>query len=404
MSRRWFVGLSSGSSLNGVDVALIETEGTGLDLRLRLKHFHQHSFSRDVREFLWRMVNSGQADLRQLAVLHRVLGETYAFAADHAIETAKVPRTYFYAVGLSDHMLWHETEGRFPSTLCLGMVSVLAEKLGLTVASDFRSRDVVSGGQGFPLTSQVDHLLFQSPTEQRVLVHLGGMASVLWLPRGGGLRDLVGFQTTPCTVLLDGFMRLLTGGREVCDQGGKHAVQGCCIEPLVERWLAHPLLQKKPPKSMNRAEFGEVFLEQAVQQAKQLGRNLHDVLCSATHFVVRAVVQAVQRFLPAVPDRILLSGGGVRNGFLWRLIEQHVSPTPVEKIDAYGIPAEARKATAFAGLAALTLDGVPTNVPSVTGAVGARILGSLTPGNSGNWARCLAWMHAQTAPWNRAAA
>ncbi|MCI0380241.1 MAG: anhydro-N-acetylmuramic acid kinase [Gemmataceae bacterium] len=404
MSRRWFVGLSSGSSLNGVDAALVETEGTGLELRPKLKHFLQHSFSRDVREFLWRMVNSGQADLHQLAVLHRVLGETYAFAANQAIEQTKSPRTYFYAVGLSDHTLWHETEGRFPSTLSLGMASVLAEKLGLTVVSDFRSRDVVSGGQGFPLTSLIDHLLFHTPSEQRVLVHLGGIASILWLPRNGGLRDLVGFQATPCTVLLDGLMRLLTGGREVCDQGGKHAVQGCCIEPLVERWLAHPLLQKKPPKSLNRAEFGEAYLQQAVQYAKQLGRNLHDVLCSATHFVARAVVQAVQRFLPAAPDRILLSGGGVRNGFLWRLLEQQVAPTPVEKMDAYGIPAEARKAVAFAGLAALTLDGVPTNVPSVTGAGGARLLGSLTPGNSANWARCLAWMHAQAAPWSRAAA
>jgi anhydro-N-acetylmuramic acid kinase len=173
---------------------------------------------------------------------------------------------------------------------------------------------------------------------------------------------------------------------------------------LLQRWLAHPTLQKKPPKNISRHEFGEDFLNHGIRLARHFHRNLHDVLCTATHFVARAVVQAVERFVAKPAQRILLSGGGVRNGLLWSLLEQHFAPVPVEKTDAYGIPAEARKAVAYAGLAALTMDGVPTSLANVTGAGGARLLGQFTPGSSANWAHCLGWMAGQTTPWALAAA
>jgi anhydro-N-acetylmuramic acid kinase len=172
----------------------------------------------------------------------------------------------------------------------------------------------------------------------------------------------------------------------------------------VDRWLMHPWLQKKPPKSVARQEFGDEFLNHAVQYARQMHRNLHDLLCSAAHFVARAIVQALRRFISPAPERVLLSGGGVRNGLLWSLLAQHLAPVPLEKTDVYGIPAEARKAVAFAGLAALTMDGVPANLPGATGASGPRLLGSFTPGSSTNWAHCLAWMAAQARPLTLAAA
>ena len=117
-----------------------------------------------------------------------------------------------------------------------------------TVIGDFRSRDVILGGQGFPLTPVIDYLLFHCPGEDRVLIHLGGMATILWLPGEPGMRSLLGFQASPCNLLLDNLMQRLTGGRESCDVGGKHAVQGRCIEPLLQHWLAHPALLRRPPK------------------------------------------------------------------------------------------------------------------------------------------------------------
>jgi anhydro-N-acetylmuramic acid kinase len=125
---------------------------------------------------------------------------------------------------------------------------------------------------------------------------------------------------------------------------------------------------------------------------------LHDVLCTATHFVAQCVGQALERFVPEKPSRVLLSGGGVRNGLLWKLLEGRLPGLPLERIDRFGVPSAARKAVAFAGLAALTLDGVPANLTTATGASGSRLLGSITPGSPANWARCLAWMNALAAP------
>jgi anhydro-N-acetylmuramic acid kinase len=240
--------------------------------------------------------------------------------------------------------------------------------------------------------------MFHSPSEDRVLIHLGGYATLVWLPAQGGPRQCVGFQAGPCGLLLDGLMRYVTGGKEVCDVGGKHAVQGRCIEPILEKWLAHPRLQRRPPKSWPSGGHAPEFIEQALHSARELQRSAHDVLCTATHWSARMIVDGCRKFLPWPPQRVLVSGGGARNGFLWRLLEQGLDGIPLEKTDAHGVPTDARKALAFAALGALSLDGVPINLPSVTGAAGPRLLGQWTPGTSANWARCLNWMASQTQP------
>ena len=400
MATRYLIGLSSGSSLNGVDAALVRLDGVGLRLAARLDQFLHWPYPRELRDMLVRADSADDALLRQAALLHRLLGETYAGAARKLTEAARLAANEVLCIGCSGHALAHDPEGRYPTTLNLGMTSVVAERTGITTISDFRSRDLVLGGQGVPLTPVVDHLLFHDAAESRVLVHLGGLATVLALPAAGTPKDVIGFHAAPCCLLLDGFMQHLTNGREPYDAGGKHAVQGRCIEPLLQRWLAHPLLLRRPPKTISRLDFGPEFIQQAVAWAQQTKNSLHDLLCTAAHFVVRAIVDALRRFIPGQPARVLLSGGGTRNGFLWRLLEQQLAPLKVEKIDNYGIPAEARKAVAFAALAALALDGVPANLPSVTGASGPRLLGTFTPGAPPNWARCLAWMarHAATPP------
>jgi len=392
---RYFIGLSSGSSLHGVDAALVRVDGVGPTIAPQLAQFVHEPFGRDVRDLLLRL--AGDATSRHFGLAHRVLGEAFANAARKVVDLTKQTWQQVLAIGLSGHTVWHDADGRFPSTLSLGMPAAVAERTGVTVVSDFRSRDLLVGGQGAVLTSAVDVPLFHDDHERRVLIHLGGLATVLWLPAESGLRDVIGFQAAPCTLMLDGLMRLLTGGRESFDPGGRNAVQGRCLEPLVERWLAHPFFKRKPPRSVPVYEFGRDFLEHAVELAKAEGGNLHDLLCTATHFTARAIAESVQRWLPAAPDRVLVSGGGARNGLLWRLLEQQLDPAPMERTDRFGVPAEARKSVGYAGLAALAMDAVPGNVPASTGATGPRLLGSFTPGDGANWARCLAWMAGQTA-------
>jgi anhydro-N-acetylmuramic acid kinase len=406
MKERWYIGLSASESLFGVDAALVRVEGQGTELALRLDHYHHVPYARELRELLRQVRTATTIELRHLGTLHRVLGETFALAVRQSLEQRRLPQHEIFCIGCPGQELWHDAENRFPAHLSLGMASVLAERTGLTTLTDFAGRDLAVGGHGWPLTTLVDVLFFHHPGEHRLLLHLGSVASVLSLPaqRLPHGRNVIAFQAAPGTGLLDGLMRLLTNGREDVDSGGKHAVQGRCLEPLLERWLQHPFLQRRPPRCVPRNEFGPDFLNQAVEQAKQIEGNLHDVLCTMTHFVARALLQAIATHVPTPPARILLSGRGVRNGFLWHLLEQNFGSVPMEKIETHGIPTEARKAVAFAGLAALTMDGVPVNIPGVTGATGPRLLGQFTPGSSGNWARCLAWMARQNAPLQAAAA
>jgi anhydro-N-acetylmuramic acid kinase len=405
MTSRWIIGLASGHSGDGVDAALAELEGVGLELRvLQVRGLHQ-PHSPEVRELIRRCSSPAPCEVRGVSRLHRLLGETFAAAARAVADHASFSLQRVQCIGCPGHTVWHDPEGRFPSTLGLGMAAVIAERCGITTVSDFRTRDVAAGGQGVPLAALADLILFRHPRESRLLIHLGGLARVLYLPAGARPHEVIGFEAGPCNGLLDALMRHLTGGRETFDPGGKHAVQGRCIEPLLRDWLAHPYLQRRPPKSLPRHLFAEEFAARAVRQARELQGSLHDLLCTATHFVARGITSSAQRFLPRPADRTLLSGGGVRNGLLWHLLEQQLGRATaacrqagMARTDEVGVGADARKALTFGLLAALTLDGVPGNVPSATGAAGSRLLGSLTPGSSVNWARCLAWMATQSVP------
>jgi anhydro-N-acetylmuramic acid kinase len=421
---RNFIGLSCGCSLLGVDAVLARVEGLGADAGLHVESYLHAPFGHELRELLWGVATTAAPELRQLATLHRVLGETCALAVRQLLEQSRKPASQISCIGFPGLSLWHGAEGRFPSTLNLGMAGVLAERTGLTTLSDFSSRDLALGGQGLPLSAIVDAMLFHHPHEHRVVIHLGSTVTLVSLPAQSAAFtthhsplttyhspstthsdcNVIGFQAAPGTMLLDGLMRLLTNGREPYDAGGKHAVQGRCLEPLLERWMQDHFFRLRPPKCVPRHEFGPDFLSRAIEQAKHNSGNLHDVLCTMTHFVARATVHSLQNYVPAMPARVLLSGNGVRNGFLWHVLEQRLGPLPLEKTDAHGIPAQACKALAHAGLAALTMDGVPVNLPSVTGASGRRLLGQFSPGSSGNWARCLAWMAQQTSPLQAAAA
>jgi anhydro-N-acetylmuramic acid kinase len=401
MPSRWIIGLTSGASADGVDAALLEIEGVGLNLKVRLARALHQPYGGELRDRIVRVAGSEPIDSQEVCLLHRLLGETFAAAARQVADRASFTLHKTQCIGCAGHTVRHDPEGRFPSTLSLGMPAIVAERTGITTVHDFRSRDMAAGGQGVPLEALADFLLFRHPDESRVLLHLGGVARIVFLPSGRGrIEEIHGFEPGPCNVLLDTLIRQATGGREQFDPGGRHAVQGRCLEPVVQKWLGHPYLLRRPPKSLPWHFFGDEFVAQVLRQARQENWSLHDVLCTATHFVVRGITDSLRRYLPSgrLPDRVLLTGGGVRNGLLLHLLQQQVGAIPLDRTDAHGVLAEARKAMCIGVLTALCMDGVPANVPSATGAVGSRLLGSWTPGSSANWSRCLGWMAAQSIP------
>lgn len=395
MPTRYIIGLAPGTSLHGVDAVLLETHGSGLDLTLRIVHSCHQAYPKDFRNMMLRLHTSAAVEVRHLSLLHRLLGEIFAQAGRQVVDEARISLQQVMCLGCAGQGVWQEPEGRYPSLLETGMPAVIAERTGLTTISDFRSRDLAAGGLGTPIEALADYLLFRHPQEDRVLVHLGGTARILFLPAGCKEMDIVGFDAVPCNMLLDGLVRHGTAGRESSDGGGRFAVQGRCIEPVLESWLDHPYWNRRPPKALSAAAFGDGFAAQAVKLARQHDRN--DLLCTATHLISRVVAQSVRRLRSdgRLPDRVLLSGCGVRNGLLWQLLEQQLGPALLVKTDSVGVPPESRRAISHGILAAMTLDGVPANVPAATGAAGSRLIGSLTPGTASNWARCLSWMAAQ---------
>ena len=400
MPARWIIGLASGASADEMDAALLEVEGAGLEIRPRLASSLHQPYGAELKEMIRRLSSPGTCEVREVALLHRLLGESFAAAARSAADQASLSLQEVQVIGCPGHTVWHDAEGRFPSTLSLGMAAVVAERCGVTTVGDFRGRDVAAGGQGVPLAALTDHLLFRSPREGRVLLHLGGTARVVFLPAGERPTDVIGFEAGPCNLLLDELMRQMTGGRAEFDAGGKHAVQGKCVESLVREWMQHPFFSQRPPKCLPRQVFGEAFAVQALHQAARAASG--DARSALHGDAFRGPRR--RRGTAALP-----AGGPIsrphsaqrrraRNGLLWRLLEQQMPDVPIGRTDEAGVPVGMRKAMSFGLLAALTVDGVSGNAPSATGAAGPRLLGSLTPGSSANWSRCLAWMAAQSPP------
>jgi len=397
VSMRWLIGLAANSRGDKVAAALIETKGVGIDQEVRPIRVLRQSYPRDVRDGLAQIRASRTADLRQLTILHRVLGESYAAIAEQLAAEAGFPLQRVLGLGLEPQTMWREVEGRYPSMLPLGLAAAVAERTGITTLSSFAARDLAVGGQGTGITDLADFVFYRTGGENRLIVHLGEVARLVLLPASGRPREIRGFEAGPCNILLDGFIASVSKGKESFDPGGRYAVQGKCHDGLLARWLSHPYYARRPPKSVPRADFGREFVEQALQLARQEEISIHDVLCTATHLVARGVTDAVSRLVagPLARVRVLIGGGGARNGFLLHLIQHGLADFPLESLERPGFPADGHRALAAALLAALTLDGVAANVPGSTGARAGRVLGSMTPGSPANWARCIAWMAGQ---------
>ena len=406
-----------------IQAVLVETQGVGLHLRGKLLHHLSYPLGRDFAD-LWQQYQSDRISLtgNQLGKLHALLGQAMLLASNHLLVQNRQEPDRVMAIGYLGPLLWHDPQHGQVTTHDLGMTAVLADRLGISVVSDFREIDIAGGGQGMPISALADGLLYRSEKEHRLLLHLGSMASMLYLPPGGKAQDLLAAEIVPCNSLLDRAIRQGTAGREKFDNAGRIAVQGTCLDSLIARWQEDPSLQRKPPRSIARKDFGNDFLQHAFQLTAQNEGTLQDLLCTLSHFIVRTIIHACCSWLPvevtesarvnqlgSVGDpplrtvnssmtgsaiekmNVYLSGGGVANGMLLRLLKYYAPGWEFKKLDELGFSATARTATGAAIMAALTLDGVPVSTPSGTGTVG-RMLGRITPGHPGNWAKCLRWM------------
>ena len=377
-------GLMSGTSLDGIDVAVLEVMGQEpATLRTRFLGFATAVHPDELRGRLLRAVELGGP--QELAHLHRELGRAFGRALNELLQRSGIQAEELAAVGSHGQTVWHAPPepGAPGATLQLGCPHTLAEETGVPVVSDFRSRDVAAGGHGAPLVPWPDWVLLRRPGQGRALQNLGGMGNVTWLPAEGGPEGVQAFDTGPGVALLDGAAREASGGRDPWDVDGRRARRGSVQESLLEGLLEHPFFQLPPPRSTGRESFGEAYLGRIVQEVDpKTEADWDDLLATLTALTARSVARSYRDHLPVDHiHEVVLTGGGARNPALVDALTQALDPLPVHTgSQALGMDPDAREAAAFALLAWAHLQGVPGNLPQVTGAAGPRVLGSLTPG------------------------
>jgi anhydro-N-acetylmuramic acid kinase len=376
------IGLMSGTSLDGVDAAIVDFEGNTTDaLDWRVVAFHTVPYSAEQRREIHTAIERGTA--ADLCRLHARLGEWLAAGALAVCERAGVARASVQLIGSHGQTVWHDppSAAERGATLQLGCAATIAERTGTAVVSDFRSRDVAAGGEGAPLVPWADHVLFASADRRRVLQNIGGMANLTWLPPRGSASPVLAFDTGPGNALIDAAVELATRGADSYDRDGHWAKLGTIDEPLLAELLAHPFHARTPPKSTGREVFGRGMVQSIVARlspaAPEAWANL---IVTLTAYTARSITDAIERWvLPLGVDEVIITGGGARNPVLMQLLRARLAPIPVHDGAALGVDAEAKEAVAFAALAWAHVHGVPGNVPAATGARGTRILGSFTP-------------------------
>lgn len=375
------IGLMSGTSLDGVDAALIEIDGSTADLAWSLVAFRTIPYDARQREQIHAGITQGNAE--SLCRLHADLGEWFAAAAAELCHGCGVPLERVELIGSHGQTLWHEPPGaRRGATLQLACPATIAERTGIPVVSDFRTRDVAAGGQGAPLVPWADRYLY-SATHPRALLNIGGMANVTFVPARGSADALLAFDTGPGNALIDAAAQLASDGRETFDDSGRRARTGHIDEALLAALRAHPFFAQTPPKSTGREVFGRPFVEALVRERSPVTpEDWSSLIATFTALTAVTIADALHQWiLPRGVAELVVTGGGARNECLLDMIAARV-PVPVRPGEAVGIDADAKEAVAFAALAWAHVRGLPGNVPEATGAAGPRVLGSYTPGGA----------------------
>ena len=376
MPDRLLIGLMSGTSVDAIDAAIVRIAGTGGRYRAKVLHHSETPWPAPLRRRLLAIMAPATAATQEICELNFLVARHFALAVDKAIVQSGIPRRRIAAIGSHGQTVCHlpPTRGRpIGSTLQLGDISVIATLTGLKTVGNFRPADMALGGQGAPLVPWTDAALLTHKKITRAIQNIGGIANVTYLPASGG--GVIAFDTGPGNMLIDAVVSLGTRGRHLFDRNGQLAKRGKLDRALFERLRAHPYFERRPPKSTGREDFGARLARDLYTAARRRRIPLPDIVHTVTHLTAWSIVDTYLTFLPALPDEVILCGGGGDNPALVAMLRAQLAaitrdgPVPaLRRIDDLGIPNKSKEAASFALLAAATLDGIPANLPGVTGA------------------------------------
>jgi anhydro-N-acetylmuramic acid kinase len=380
------IGMMSGTSADGIDVSLVRISGAPPTIATKFEAHHHAAFPASVRAAILRIANGAPTTAAEISQLNFLLGEEFARAAKDACKGWSVPLSKIDLIGSHGQTIYHQgTASKFlgvrliTSTLQIGEPSVIAERTGVPTIADFRPMDMAAGGQGAPLVPFVDYLLYRNAKLGRVALNVGGIANVTVIPAGARAEDVFAFDTGPGNMILDALVEAATRGRARFDRDARIAFRGRTIPGLLERLMREPYIRKRPPKTAGREQFGAAFADALIAWGKKRRAKSVDLVRTATVFTSLSIADAFHRFIfPRVRiDELIVAGGGAKNPLMMAQLAAALSRVQIVPASAFGIPAEAKEAFAFAVLAYEAYHGRANNLPSATGAKRAVIMGKL---------------------------
>ena len=396
------IGLMSGTSADGIDAAVVEIEGHGVETRVALLAFETFPFPPGVREAILALCHPETGRVDDLCEMNFHLGHLFAEAVKHLLQKNDMDARDIALIGSHGQTVHHLPEGSgkavlsCPSTLQIGEPAVIAHETGIPTIADFRVADVAAGGQGAPLVSYTDYLLFRDSHETIGLLNIGGIANLTVLPANASLDSVSAADTGPGNMAIDAVVSEMTGGRERYDAAGQRAALGTAYQPLIDEWLKHPFFQLGPPKTTGRELFGSAFVATALAECRTHGLDDNACIATLTELTVQSIALFIHRFVScrrrvslSPPtnslttiensgkplDRLYVSGGGAHNLTLMKRLSEVLPDTSVAPIDSTGMRGDAKEAIAFAILANEALHGNSGNIPTATGASVRKILG-----------------------------
>jgi len=383
------IGIMSGTSADGIDVAITRISSGSDRARLRLLAHEGFPFAPALRRAILSAMNADCISTAELARLNWRLGIAYAEAVKATL--AKHPQPSRQAVdliGCHGQTLYHQPRPtsyagrRFACTWQLGEAAVLASETHIPVISNFRPADMLAGGQGAPLVPLLDYVLFAHKCRARVLQNIGGIANFTAIPAGAGPDSIVAFDSGPGNMILDALAQKLF--HRSFDPEGALAARGSVIASVLAESLRHPFFRRQPPRTAGREQFGREYAHKLLDFCRQHSRRPEDALATATALTAESITKAFQRFAyPAMngsPIDYIASGGGARNRTLMKMLAARLEPLgcTFASSEEFGLPAEAKEAAAFALLAWQTWHHLPGNIPAATGAHHPALLGQIT--------------------------
>jgi anhydro-N-acetylmuramic acid kinase len=382
------LGLMSGTSADGIDVALARISGAPPKIHAELLGHTSSRFPAPLREEILRVAEQHPITAGELSRLNFRLGEVFAAAALAACRKFRVSPSRIALIGSHGQTIFHQGKpepyfgSATASTFQIGEPSVIAARTGITTVGDFRPADIALGGQGAPLVPSADYLFYCHKKLSRVSLNLGGIANITVIPAAAKPADVIAFDTGPANMLMDALVAHFTHGRQRFDKDAQLALKGRDIAPLHSLLLKEPYLYEPPPKSTGREYFGEAYLQKLLQLGRKYRAKPNDLIRAATWFTVVSVRLALELFvLPNTKvHQLIVSGGGANNPLIYSFLSEFYRHNGIEvlKSSHFGIPIDAKEAFAFALLAYESFHRRPSNLPSATGARGAAILGKIS--------------------------